>query len=141
MEGDFWVPLGRQVWRQSLVAPLCLLVVEPGGVRVVTGRDPAHFQAAYAALTVRLTRLRTLVLGSRATGQQVRLLPGSVTEGGRLRRLVRQLPPELRPRRYDDAAQRNAVVGGTVRLSSLPGQFRLTTALAGELVRRGAVVG
>lgn len=137
----FWLPSMREVWHQVVFyAPGVLVVVQRSHIRIVDKRLRVLLDADLSRVEVHRTFLGTLVLRCRDDGRSVRLLPGATkvgtaaqSEGGR--RLMEQVPPELRTARFDDRASRYAYLPAA---PSIPGQFGVMRRLEAELVARGA---
>lgn len=137
--GDFWLPSLRQVWRQVLVAPPCLVVVEGARIRVTNRRGRVLLDAPIGALTVHRSTLGTLELKCAETGQQVRLCAGSSKNGSRSRALLDQVPREIVLLRFDDQAARvDPFLDPVGTVGAIGGQLTITKRLAASLFARGA---
>jgi hypothetical protein len=142
----FWLPSMREVWHQSFVAPGVMVIVQGTGIRIVDRKGRVWFDDDLRLVTVRRTFLGTLVVKSRAGGQQVRLLPGAtrvglVTQTKRGKALMAQVPAELLPYRFNDNGQRTLFPGGIAGMpdmAAIPGQVKVIKALMLALCARGA---
>src|SRR5215469_5326436 len=144
----FWMPSMREVWHQSFLSPGVMVIVQGAGIRIVDRKARVWFDDDLRLVTVRRTFLGTLVLRSRAGGQQVRLLPGATkvglaTQTKRGRALMAQVPPELLPYRFNNDGQRTLFPGGFFPgapdvLVKIPGQVKIIRALMLALCARGA---
>jgi hypothetical protein len=136
----------REVWHQSFAAPGVMVIVQGTGIRIVDRKGRVWFDDDLRLVTVRRTFLGTLVVTSRAGGQQVRLLPGAtrvglVTQTKRGKALMAQVPPELLPYRFNDNGQRTRFPGGIAGqpdITAIPGQVKVIKALMLALCSRGA---
>lgn len=139
VSGDFWLPSLRQVWRQLLVAPPCLVVVEGARIRVTNRRGHVFLDAPITELTVHRSTFGTLELRCAETGQRVRLCAGSTKNGSRSRALLDQVPREIYPLRFGDRPARvDPFLDPVGTVGAIGGQMTITKRLTASLVARGA---
>lgn len=137
--GDFWLPSLRQVWRQLLVSPPCLVVVSGDRIRVTSRRRHVFLDAPIDRLTVHRSTFGTLSLKSPETAQNVRLCAGSSKNGSQSMALLEQVPREIYPLRFDDHAARvDPFLDPVGTVGAIGGQMTITKRLAASLVARGA---